>query len=612
MRRGICFTGACLLAVAGFVPVFAAAEQQLTDAGAPYDLAEANWRALNYLQALISPKWQAVAFAHDTFGDAAGAGGLYFIDDQGRVLWAFACEAEHGPVARVDAAALLARGIMRARIPGSAGRYFFMIEGRPSLYFKPEGDRLNFYWLQDYSAAVCGIKTKTRARGGEWAETPQWDPETPVDNASGAVCGGMVGAARLKGTGPATVTDRAPALEVAAPEPVEVQAEIILSEPHTHVITEEGRSAAGEWTGSRGGWLMLEQDARALPTDKKESDWDHPSRWHRLNKRLLIAFDAPPERVELIRDGETFSRVLLKFGESRRVNLRFGFFQDIDPADAAFTLDAARRVAAEGVFGCGPYAHTRTSNSFMSAAAGLAAAAWLLSEHGHPDAGAVRDAAVEALQAVADSWKRGYHGERVYNAVIACRYLRRVAPDAFDYAEWARVWARHELDRLPPGQAAPPWTDTGLRMMCGLRYAAEITGDAGFARAADRALAEYELDAARPIASFLWRGTPRMFNSLECTASAMLLGEWGRTGDGRAETMAREPGPRYFCDFGFAPYQTWTCDDLLPYYAGYSLPLVYPNGPPRPVKTLRLDEYAAYDYTGAVTSAPRPDIPPAP
>jgi hypothetical protein len=58
---------------------------------------------------------------------------------------------------------------------------------------------------------------------------------------------------------------------------------------------------------------------------------------------------------------------------------------------------------------------------------------------------------------------------------------------------------------------------------------------------------------------------------------------------------------------------TYTCDDLLPYYAGYSLPAVFGEsnltGPKRRVK---LDEFVAYDRTGKVWTVPRPPFPPAP
>jgi hypothetical protein len=65
--------------------------------------------------------------------------------------------------------------------------------------------------------------------------------------------------------------------------------------------------------------------------------------------------------------------------------------------------------------------------------------------------------------------------------------------------------------------------------------------------------------------------------------------------------MVREAGPRYFCDLGFAPYRTWTCDDLLPYYVGHSLPAVYGERRSTPKRVVGLDEYVSYDAQGQVS-----------
>jgi hypothetical protein len=90
----------------------------------------------------------------------------------------------------------------------------------------------------------------------------------------------------------------------------------------------------------------------------------------------------------------------------------------------------------------------------------------------------------------------------------------------------------------------------------------------------------------------------------------MLLGAWGEFGDPRAFELVAGAGPRYLNDFGFAPYRTWTADDLLPYYVGYSLRSVYPDrrGLGRP-RVLGANEYAAYDADGHVRLVSRPGIP---
>ena len=97
----------------------AADQPNRTYASQPYDLVKANWMAANYLQALTSPRWEATAFAHDRFGDEEGRGGLYFVDDQGRVIACFAAEAALARIVRAhmtheDEARALLRELFRA------------------------------------------------------------------------------------------------------------------------------------------------------------------------------------------------------------------------------------------------------------------------------------------------------------------------------------------------------------------------------------------------------------------------------------------------------------------------------------------------------------------
>ena len=178
-----------------------------------------------------------------------------------------------------------------------------------------------------------------------------------------------------------------------------------------------------------------------------------------------------------------------------------------------------------------PWSPVRSSNNFMGSATGLAAAAWLLQQCGHPLAPRVKEAAIEAFGAIVRSEQRGYHGEYQYNAISAAGYLQRIAPHRFDYARWVRRWAMRDLERRPPGATAPPWSDTAMRAIRGWYEAARITGDAAFGQAAEKALAEFALPPSEPFDGMLWQGKHRPWNGYDCTGAAMLLGEWGRRGD---------------------------------------------------------------------------------
>lgn len=579
----------------------------LTYRQGPYDLVKANWMAANYLQALTSPRWEATAFAHDRFGDEEGRGGLYFVDDQGRVIACFAAEAEFGPVARVDTVATLARGLLRARIPGSEGRYFVVIDGRQAQYLRPEGDRFGAYWLQDTSLPFCSIRAFT----GEGRPALQAPPVERLPEVMDAVTTytGKLGETTITATNTTSVRDLAPVLEFASPRagPLDL---VIAPKDAWHFLHagKPGRikpEDAGRAAGTP--WLLLEQEGKLVASDK--TGWEAPAVWTCLSSMVLVACDPPPDRVQPGPEAGK-GELRLSWNQAAEVQLRLGLFAELDPEDCDFVFRCARRVAKDGHFGCKPYLPVRTSNNLLGSVVGLTCAARMLQEFGHHEAPMVKAAAVEAVQALVASEERGYYGSYQWNAIRAAYCLRRSSPDAIDYDHWARVWADRELLRRPPGWKSAPWSDTALRAAQTWYYAWLITGDGKYKQVLDEAMAEFSLPATQPHDGFDWRGKFWAYDGYDCTGAAMLLGAWGEFRDPRAETMVSQAGPRYFNDFGFTPYRTWTCDDLLPYYVGYSLRSVYPDrqglGKPR---VLRADEYASYDRRGKVRLVPRPGIP---
>lgn len=599
-----CVAGVALvLSLMGGVAV---GQQNLTCELGPYDLVKANWMGANYLQALLSPRWEAVAFAHDRFGDAEGVGGMYFIDDQGRVIWAWAAEAEFGPVARVEATAMAVRGILRARIPGSAGRYFFMLDGRQSLYLRPTEDGIGAFWLQDTSTPYGRLAVRVKA-GGKWQEAsmePRERMPEVFERASGYEAQTPVAGLQIRNCSAAL--DRAPELEVSLEAPGEVQVRFRSHDAAHYVWPNRGermRAEGGLKLRPGRPWVLLERDDHLGTSDKQ--GWEDPKLWSQQTSLTLVAFDPAPAALAL-EETEGRTELVAQWRGVRQVRVRTAPFLEVDPTDREYVFAAADRVAREGRFGLGPYYPVRSSNGFMGAVLGLAAGAWMLERYGHPEAGQAKAAALEAFGAVVDAESRGYFGERVYNATLAAYYLKRIAPEAFDYEHWVRIWADRELGRIPPGWQTPPWSDTALRALCHWRYAYAVTGDERYRQAREEGLAQFGLPAEAPYDGFTWREKLHPFDGYDCTGAAHLLGEWGASGDPQAHRMAQNAGPRYFCDLGFAPYRTWTCDDLLPYYVGHSLPAVY--GQERFVEqvVLGLDQYAKYDAGGTVTLVGRP------
>jgi hypothetical protein len=143
-------------------------------------LCKASWQAANYLQALISPRWKAVAFAQDARGDADSVGGIYYLDDQGRVIRCLVEKAEFGSVARVDAVVMMAQGLIEGRLPDTPGRHFFTIEGRQSVSLEPRAGRFSAFWLQDSSEQFADLRLEVREDGA-------WRPVQPEPTVAPAV-----------------------------------------------------------------------------------------------------------------------------------------------------------------------------------------------------------------------------------------------------------------------------------------------------------------------------------------------------------------------------------------------------------------------------------------
>jgi hypothetical protein len=363
-------------------------------------------------------------------------------------------------------------------------------------------------------------------------------------------------------------------------------------------------------------YLLLQHQAHRAAGESPKTGWEEPSRWRQYDSFILIAWEGAAVSVSAEAEDGRWSEVRLTWEPTKALRVSVGNLLEVDPAAGQYVFSAGAHVARHGTFGFAPYAPVRNSNGYMGAAVGLAAGAWLLAEVDHPLAEEALNAASEAFAAVVDSEQRGYFGEYAYNALSAAEYLQRVAPDRFDYRRWATVWAERDLSRCPPDWPCPPWSDTALRAVRGWRTAARITGEQKFADAAATALATFDLPQGdESIDHFLWRGTPHPFKGYNCTGAAMLLGEWGATGDARAEAMIARAEEGYVCDFGFSPLLTWTCDDLVPYYTGYSLQVLHMQAAQEPIRekrTVALDEFVAYDPTGHTWTVPPPAFAPPP
>ncbi|MHB1457940.1 MAG: hypothetical protein ACYC0V_13605, partial [Armatimonadota bacterium] len=93
---------------------------------APYDIPEVNYLGMNYCENLLDMRTNIVSYTHMGFDSiASDAWHLHFPDDTARLLEGVAWEADFSPVARIEFARRIAKGLISAHVPGTKGYYFF-------------------------------------------------------------------------------------------------------------------------------------------------------------------------------------------------------------------------------------------------------------------------------------------------------------------------------------------------------------------------------------------------------------------------------------------------------------------------------------------------------
>lgn len=125
MKRLLVLSG---LAVLIFPPAFAAfggqpplgPKDNLRRSFQPYDLAELNYLGVNYCENLLDLRVNALSFTHLNYDSNTSDGyNLHFPDDSARIIEFIAWKDQFSPVARVELARRMVKGLIAAHIPGS-------------------------------------------------------------------------------------------------------------------------------------------------------------------------------------------------------------------------------------------------------------------------------------------------------------------------------------------------------------------------------------------------------------------------------------------------------------------------------------------------------------
>ncbi len=487
------------------------------------------------------------------------------------------------------------------------------MDGRKAVFLQPKDGNLTLQWLQDTNTPVATFRIEVRSARGNWNTIHFSDAKPIAKSPDEDVYTSDVGSVEAHYF--AGCTDRAPYVDLHTDAVVDIRFSVTQASQPRGILQGKGRLLQADISVpatelKSNPYIALRVDSKYDNAHSTKRGWEMPELWNALDSYTLLAW---PHGQNPTLSAESYNghytTVSLVWRKVKAARLYAAPMLEVDPEHADYIWYAGDNLSKSGTFGFGHYLPSRPSNNFSGTVVGLASAAWLLQEYHRPNAPEIKSAAIEAFGAAIDSAKRGYFGVYEYNLIEAAEYLKRIAPDRFPYVQWARIWADRDLARRPEGTLAPPWTDASLRAVRCWFAAYRITGDAKYRDAAEKAMAEFAVPTRAPFDGFLWRGTPRPWDSFECTGGAMLIGTWGAMQDPRADQSVHEAGPSYMCDYGFIPYRTWTCDDLLPYYVGYSLPAVFgAKGWDGKRKLIAMDEFVSYDKNGNVRSVAAPEF----
>ncbi len=576
---------------------------------APYNLLSLNYLAANYCENLLDCRSNVLSYTH-LQGDEAQSDAFHlrYPDDMGRFMEGLAWEAEYSPVVRLELMRRMALGLIASHVPGTRGRYFFRRRTGGKVFLLQtdaathRDGAVALANLQDYNESLVRIGLEAAHRGERldgafarisefpagasspaMARQPQHWNASPYTYSRQYVWGAV--RADLECSVWPSDEGRIPQCEVRSKDADQICLRI--GDPESGIAMLRDSAAPG---------LIFLPDGRTVRSDV-DGNWsdDYPKyRYLLVAKRtafgswghlagLLILWTGRPERVEA-RKEHGFGQIRITFGRRNhrvwgRVSLLpFTMFSD---ADLSMIHRNAERLVAHGVTALNGHPMQELQNA---AAAGLSAAAYLLTRYRDPAGDMVRVHARHAVDTLHDDDTQGMQLIRVYFALRAAAWLLKAARAAGDRALASRcdrmvsqwmdrmVTARHGYDGT--GWASG-WEHFNAMKAVWLAY--EATGRDACRRIWERALTVYTIDSHAIYRYGVPLDAPGGFDTY---AGALPLAIWGHAG--MSEHVDRlihldapngwhdpqRPLKEVWNDTGAGP---WACCDAGPDYVGFSL-----------------------------------------
>lgn len=610
---------------------------------APYDLVKLNYLGVNYCENLLDMRVNCTSFSHLGFNGSTGDGySLRYQDDAARFMEGLAWEADFSPVARLELARRITKGLMAAHIPGTKGYNFFRHRANGKLLLihddaqTDKKGRLTMSTIGDslegiYKIGFSIVKDGKQMNIDEfkYTETPEYAASHPVArspkywNQSPYMPRRHFSAdgAKVEFTGSEWLSDENKPLEYGFSSADADSLQIIVGEP--------GKPSKA--LGDSPGVIHLPDRVSTFASDKigdkvfikpkfnymvlsKATTW---GTWG-YSSAMIIMWDGRPSKIEAIAPNG-YGEIRISYDKRNgaaggKVWLYpISVFND---KDMEYLFRNAESFLKNGKL----LANTHPTNDMINAIpSGLAAGAYMLTKYNDPMAPTARINAENAVDAVFDAEKRGLMFIRVFFPVRAAAWMVKVGKEAGD-KEMVRKYTplldivvkrmlspRHGYD----GKAWPGGWDH-FNSMKALYLAYDATGNEEYRAAWERGLTVYTIDEKGIYRYGVKMDAPGGFDTY---SGSMPLAVWGNAGMlDYADKLINLDVPNGWWnpeitvkntwnDAGAGP---WAQDDANPEYVGISLKGV--NIPQDKKLVIPVGAFPIYDAKGNVEITGEPIV----
>ncbi len=600
---------------------------------APYDMVKLNCLGMNYNENLLDMRGNLVSYSHMGFdSNCADAWHLHFPDDMARLMEGVAWESEFSPVARLELARRMTKGLINTHYPGTqADNAFRHRTGGKTDQILADKDSGRVV-LSDLGDAIAPlVKVGWRAQQvGEWREMGGFEyMDEPADAGSPGVsrnpqnwnkspyvfkrhyaADGM----NVDFTGKCWLSDEDMPLEFAFASSQADRLQIVIGEP--------GKPTALFADGNVPGAIHLPDRKTAFHSDEtgdktienpsfnylilsKKTAWAAPG----YSACLLVIWEGRPESIEALAENG-YGQIRISYPNKDGAAAGKVWLLPIQAAneyDMEYIFRNAEHFLTEGKLMTAGFPPQQMHNAIP---AGLAAGAYMLTRYNDPLAPTARINAANAVNELLDAEKRGMKLVRVFFPVRAAAWMVKTGKALGDqkmvdhYTELLDLVMKRMLSPESgyDGKGWPGgWDHWNCVKAAWLAY--DATGKQEYREAWERALTVYTIDDKTIYRYGKPMDDPGGMNTY---FGSMPMGVWGNAGkledvDKLIKLKAITlPTWKSECwemwhDAGCGP---WAQDDANPEYVGLCLKGL--NIPRKTQYLVPVGAFPMYDASGKV------------